>query len=99
MERAVVQRCLEVDHGVARDGPLVGDVVDAFLDARPELARDRAAHDARLEGDATARVGLDLDPDMSELTAATGLLLVSALGLCPRSDGFAIGDAWRVRDD
>ena len=82
VERAVVQRRLEVDHRVAGDRALLGDVAHALLDARPELARHRAADDACVANSTPAPgIGLDLEPDVAELAAAAGLLLVPALGL------------------
>src|SRR5262249_48136171 len=84
---------------IARDGPLVGDIPDALLDPREEVAGHDPTHDALGELDATARVGLDLQPHMPELASATGLLLVPALDLGRSADGLAIGHARRMGED
>ena len=96
VERAVVQGRLEVDDRIARDRPLVGDVPDTLLDAREELARHDPAHDALGERDAAAGVRLELQPDMAELAAPAGLLLVAALDLGAAPDRLAIGDPGRM---
>src|SRR5688572_31487170 len=98
MERAVVQRRLEVDHGVAGDRALVGYVAHALLDACPELAWHGAADDARLERHAGTGIGLDLEPHVAKLAAPAGLLLVAPLDLRLGADRLAIWDPRRVRD-
>ena len=99
MERAVVERGLEVDDGVARDGALVGHVPDALLDPREELAWHDAAHDLLGELDATAGVGLDREPHMAELATSAGLLLVAPLHLGGATDRLPVGDARGVHQD
>ena len=54
-----------------------------------------AADDLLGELDAAAGVGLDLQPDVAELAAAAGLLLVPALDLGAAADRLAVGDARR----
>src|ERR671910_1893079 len=82
MKRAVVEAHLHVNHGVAGDVPPSHRLDDSLLHCRDELARDGAADDAVLELEARApgQRG-ELDPGVSELAPAAGLLLVAALGL------------------
>ena len=79
--------------GIAGDRALLGDVADALLDAREELARHDAADDLVGELHAALGVGLDLQPDVAELAAAAGLLLVPALDLGLAADRLAVRDA------
>ena len=58
------------------------DVLDALLDRRDVLPRDRAAEDVVLELEvAAARQRLDPDLAVAELAVAAGLLLVPAVRL------------------
>src|SRR5215218_6565747 len=82
MKRAVVKAHLHVNNGVAGDVPPCHRFDDSLLHGGDELARDGAADDAvlKLEARAAGQRG-ELDPGVSELTPAAGLLLVAALGL------------------
>ena len=72
---------------------IAGRIAHAFLDACPELARDGATNDLGSELDAGTGIGLDLQPDVTELAAPAGLLLVPALDLGLGVDRLAVGDA------
>ena len=89
VERAVVERRLEVRQRVAGDHALGRSLADALLDAREEARGHRAADDLLGELDAAARVRLDLEPDVAEHAVAAGLLLVPALDLGRAADRLA----------
>src|SRR5438445_8159920 len=100
MDRAVVQDRFEVRERIAGDHTLQRLLPDALLYGGPEVARDRAADDARLEDHARANwQRLDLDEAVTELPMTTGLALVAALSLCLRADRLAVRDARRAHVD
>src|SRR5215204_3233301 len=82
MKRAVVEAHLHVNHGVAGDVPPSHRLDYPLLHCGDELAWDGAADDAvlELETRAAGQRG-ELDPGVSELAPAAGLLLVAALSL------------------
>ena len=93
MVLAVVELDAEVDHRVAGEEALPPDLLDALLDGRDEVARDRAAVDVVHELEVLAAgQRLDADPAVGELAVAAGLLLVAAMGLGRARDGLAVGD-------
>ena len=92
MERAVVERRLEVRQRIAGEDALGRRLADALLDAREEALRHGSADDPLGELDATARVRLDLQPDVAEHPVAAGLLLVLALDLGLAADRLPVGD-------
>ena len=100
MERAVEDRGAEVDHRVAGEEAAHPRVLDALLDRRHELARDRAAEDVVDELEvAAARQRLELHLAVAELAVAAGLLLVPAVRLGRRGDRLAVGDARQLQVD
>ena len=93
MVLAVVEDDPEVDHRIAREEALPADLLDALLDGRDEVARDRAAVDVVHELEVLpAGQRLDLDPAVGELAVAAGLLLVAAVRLGLARDRLAVGD-------
>ena len=97
MERAVEDRRPEVDHRVAGEEAAHARVLDALLDGRDELPRDRAAEDVVHELEvAAARQRLDLDLAVAELAVAAGLLLVPAVRLGGRGDRLAVRNPRRL---
>ena len=99
MERAVVQRRLEVDEREAGQHALGRRLPDALLDAGKEALGDRAADDLVRELDARRGVGRELDPDVAEHAVAAGLLLVAAVRLGRAADRLAVGDRGRPGHD
>ena len=93
MERAVVQRRLEVRQRVAGEDALLGRLADALLDAGEEALGDGAADDPLGELDAAIRVRLELQPDVAEHPVAAGLLLVAAVDLGLAADRLLVRDA------
>ena len=80
MVRAVEHRHAEIDHRIAGEVAARPRVLDALLDRRHELARDRAAEDVVDELEiGAARQRLDFDLAVAELAVAAGLLLVPAV--------------------
>src|SRR4029453_15492076 len=93
MERAVEHRGPEVDHRVSGEEATHPRVLDSFLDRRNELARNGPAEDVVDELEvAAAGQRLELDLAVAELAVAAGLLLVPAVRLGGRGDGFPIGN-------
>src|SRR5690606_5793286 len=91
--RAVEQRDLDVDHGIAGQHAAAELLLDALVHRRDVLARNHAADDLVLEQVALARLlRLDLDPDVAELAAATALADEAAFLLHGLADRLAIGD-------
>ena len=93
MKAAVGEGGLEVRERIARDDAPLRGLAHALLDGGPEVARDGAADDVRLEDHARPRgLRLDLEPDVAELSVAAGLTLIAALrGRLP-ADGLAVRD-------
>ena len=80
MERAVDEGRLEVDDRIAGHDAAGQRIADALLDGAPELARHGAAHDLRLELDASAALErLQGDHGVAVLALAAGLAHESAL--------------------
>ena len=94
MVGAVVQRGLEVDERVAGEDALLHGVAQALFD-RGEEVFGNAAAEHFLGEDHFLRLllGLEADPDIAELTAAAGLLLVAAVGFDLRLDLLAVRHA------
>ena len=91
-------RDAEVDHRVAGEVAAHARVLDALLDRRNELPRNRAAEDVVDELEiGAARQRLDLDLAVAELAVAAGLLLVAAVRLGRRLDRLAIRNARRLQ--
>src|SRR5690606_36040037 len=90
---AVVHLGRDVDHGVpGEDAPAQG-LLDALVDRGDELAGDGAPLDRVDELVARAAgPGREADEGDAELAAATGLLLVLALGLGAGGDRLPVGD-------
>ena len=90
----VEDRGAEIDHRVAGEEAAQPRVLQALLDGRDELPRDRAAEDVVDELEvAAARQRIELDLAVAELAVAAGLLLVAAVRLGRRGDRLAIRDA------
>src|SRR3990172_7647164 len=86
---------LDVDHGVAADGPRLQRVLDAALRRPDVLLRDGAADDLVLEDEAAAaRQGLHLQEDDAVLAAAARLAHEAALRLDGARKRLAVGDLW-----
>src|SRR4051812_27718790 len=89
---AVDERHPDVDHRVAGLHAGHQRLLDALLDGRDELARNRAALDLRDEVEALAGGRLDVDVDDAELARAAGLLDEAALDLLSGpADRLAVG--------
>ena len=98
MERPVEDGCPEVDHREAGEEAAHPRVLDALLDGRDELPRDRAAEDVVDELEvAAARQRLDLDLAVAELAVAARLLLVPAVRLGGRGDRLAVRNPRRLQ--
>ena len=96
---AIEEHGPEVDDGVASHGALLRDRPHALLHAREEALGHDSADDLRFELDPSAGVGRQLQPDVAELAAATGLLLVAPLDLGRATNGLAVRDARISRHD
>ena len=81
MVLAVDERDAHVDHRVAGLDAGLQRLLDALLDGRDELGRDRAALDLVDEVEALAGRRLDVDVDDAVLARAAGLLDEAALDL------------------
>ncbi len=93
----VVDRRLEVHHGESREEPFDARLLDPFLDRGDEVLRNGSSEDLVRELELRAtRKGLEADPAVRELTVASGLLLVAAVGLERSVDGLAIRDLRRM---
>ncbi len=74
MVAAIDQRHLDIDDRIARQHAAFHRLDDALLYRRDIFARHGATHDFILEDEARARlIRLHLQPDMTVLTAPTGL--------------------------
>src|SRR5258705_3829091 len=82
MEGAAEPRGAEIDHGIAREEPAQGGILDPLFDRGHVLPRDRPAEDVVDELEiAPTRQRLHPALAVSELAVAAGLLLVPALVL------------------
>ena len=100
MVRAVVQRHLDVDDGVAGQKALAQRGRDPFFDRRDVLAGNGAALDGVEELEPlAARQRTDPQPRVAELAAAPGLLLEAALRLGLGGHRLAVGHLGRFQFD
>ena len=88
---AVDERDAHVDHRVAGLDAVLERLLDALLDRRDELGRDRAALDLVDEVEALAGRRLDVDVDDAVLARAAGLADELALDLLGRRRGRSRG--------
>src|ERR1035441_3744246 len=92
---AIGKRHAHVDHRVASPRTVVHRVLDALLDRRDELRRDRTALDLVDEVKSFAGRRLEIDVDDPVLTGAAGLAHEPALDLLRRTfDRLTVGDLW-----
>src|SRR6185312_12295778 len=90
---AVHERDADVHHRVAGLDAGLQRLLDALLDRRDELRRDRAALDSVDEVEALPGGGLDVAVDDAVLTRAAGLAHEATLdSLGPAADRLAVGD-------
>jgi hypothetical protein len=100
VERAILQRDLEVEQRESTQRPLLLHDLEALLDGGNEFLRDLAADDLGLEHEPFARLGgLDGVFDLCELTRTTGLLLVRVGVLHRLRHRLAVGDLRRADVD
>src|SRR3954469_2834581 len=94
VERAVDQRGAEVNQRVARQHAVVHRLLDALVDGRDVLSRDRAARDLIDELVAAAGAGrLEVEHDVAVLAATAGLARELEVDLVDEfRDRLAIGD-------
>src|SRR4029453_17520282 len=94
--RAVDELDAHVDDRESGQNPRFHRLLDAEVDRRDVLLRDRAADDAVDELVALARLrGLDVDRGVAVLAAATGLADEASPDLVHSlADGLAVGDLW-----
>ena len=94
MVGAVVQHGLQADERVAGEHALLHGVAQALFDGREEVFRHAAAKDFFFKDHVIGLVlRLKADPDVAELAAAAGLLLVAAVGLDLALDLLTVSDA------
>ncbi len=100
MVLAVDERDAEVDHRVARKHAALGGLLDALLDRRAVVLRDRAAEDLVHELETAAlRERFDVDDADAELAASAGLFLVLAFDVLDLLlDRLEVGHLRRVQD-
>ena len=97
---AVDQLDLEIYHRVAGDGAAGGCVLDPFLDRRPPVLRYRAAEDLVDEFESAAsRQPFEDARSFAELSAASGLFLVTADYFDAAPEGFEVSDLGRMKLD
>src|SRR5262249_9877837 len=84
-------RHFDVHHRITGDDTRINRFLDAFVDGRNELARNRSAHDAIHELITLARIRFELEPHVAILTAATGLAHKLAFRLNLATNGLAVG--------
>jgi hypothetical protein len=98
MVLAVVDDHAHVLHRITGDRAAAQHLAYAFLDRGHELPGNRAAFHFVHELEAgAARQRFDAQEHFAELAGAAGLLLVAVMAIGVRGDGFAIGDARRMR--
>ena len=88
---AVVQRDGRVQQRIPVGDAVAGGLAHAAFDRGDVLPGNRAALDGVDEDQAFVVVGLDLQIDVPELSAAAGLAHVAALGLGRAGDRLAVG--------
>src|SRR6185369_659994 len=97
--RAVNKRDRDVDN-LEPERAVLEAVDDALLHRADVIARNDAALDLVLEGEArAARQRLDVEHDVAVLAVAAGLLLVAAALLDRLADRLAVADARRMLFD
>ena len=100
MVGAVVEAHLEVHHRVACDVASGCRFLNALVHCGDVLLRNGTTHDGVLEDIAGAPgQALHLDPAVTELAAATGLFLVTALDLHLALDRLAVGNLGCLEDN
>src|SRR5690606_429449 len=100
MVGTIVQSDLDVDHRVTRDDTILQLFEGPFLDRRHVFLGNHTTDDFGSELEVHLFVAflvrlserLDTQPDMTELTATTGLTNELAFLLDTAADGFAVGD-------
>src|SRR6266498_817818 len=93
--RTIDQLDLEIHQRIARDGPRLRSLDNAFLNRRPELMGHCATKNLVLKNKAsTSRQGFKDHLAVAKLTAAAGLFLVTALYFGALRDGFFV---WNLR--
>ena len=89
---AIDQDRLEADDGITGDHAAGNAVLQALFNGREEVLGDGAADDLLLEDEGVAVAGLKLDPNITVLAVAAGLLLVLALNTDLLADGLTVGN-------
>src|SRR6185436_14213213 len=98
MKGSVVDGRPEIDHWIAGKEPAQPRVLDALLDRRHELTRNRAAENVVDELElAAARQRLEFHLAVAELSVAAGLFLVTAVRLGRRGARFAVRNARQLQ--
>ena len=97
MVGAVIQHGLQANERVTGEHTLLHGVAQTFFNGREEVFRHAAAEDLLGEDHVVGLIlRLEADPDVTELAAAAGLLLVAAVGFDLGLDLFAVSDARRL---
>jgi hypothetical protein len=89
----VVEHRADPRHGNADEESLVEHLLEALVDRRDELARNRAADDLVDELVLDLGGGLEVARDAAVLAVTAGLLLVRVVVVDALGDRFAVGDS------
>ena len=98
MVGAIVQGSLQADHGITGQRALLNGFLNALLNGGVEVLGDGAAEDFLSEDHVVLLLlRLEANPDVAELAAAAGLLLVTAMSLYLLLDLLPVGDLRRIQ--
>ena len=98
MVGAIVQGSLQADHGITGQRALLNGFLNALLNGGVEVLGDGAAEDFLGEDHVVLLLlRLEANPDVAELAAAAGLLLVTAVSLYLLLDLLPVGDLRRIQ--
>ena len=90
---AVQQRRLQADNGIPRQHAMAHSLLQALFHRREIVFRHAAAEHTLGKDKVALCRGLELDPHVTKLPMAAGLLFVASLRLALPADGFAVRDA------
>ena len=92
MGRTVAEGCLQTDNGITGKGTLEDRFAQTLFNCGEEVLGNGAADNLLGKLEAVAVDMLKSDPNIAELAAAAGLLLMSALDIGGLADGLSVCD-------
>ena len=94
---AVVESSLDAYGRITSENTLLDSVAETLFNGGEEVLRNRAADNSLCKLEIVGIVGLELDPDVAELTVTAALLLVTTLSRNLLADSLAVSDLWVLK--